>query len=132
MAPVSDAHLVHRLTMNLAVEPSEIGGIRRAVIRFLRECGLDSISDDVVLVIGELLANVHEHAQGVCELEILQEGEGLIVQVSDTVTSPPTLRRGSASAEAGRGLLLVDALTEHWETTITATGKVITCAFRTE
>ncbi|MER7043804.1 ATP-binding protein [Streptomyces jumonjinensis] len=119
------------MTMSLTAKPSEIGGIRRTVISFLQECGLDSISDDVALVVSELLANVHEHAQGVCDLEIRQEGEKLLVEVSDTVMAPPTLRSGSVSAEAGRGLLLVDALTEHWETTITATGKVITCAFRT-
>ncbi|MFF8956487.1 ATP-binding protein [Streptomyces sp. NPDC014894] len=131
MSPVSDTHRDIRLNLRLTVEPSEIGGIRHIVIQQLAEWECTAIVDDVVLVVGELLANVHAHAEGVCGLTVERRGERLVVRVSDTVMTPPALRAGSGSTETGRGLVLIDALTEHWETTITSTGKVITCTFTT-
>ncbi|GAA2250068.1 hypothetical protein GCM10010232_42390 [Streptomyces amakusaensis] len=131
MSPVSETHLAHRLNLRLNVEPSEIGGIRHTVIQHIGSWECAAIADDVILVVSELLANVHEHAEGVCELEIEHQDEGLVVKVSDTFMTPPTLGHRHGSAETGRGLLLVDALTDHWETTITGTGKVITCTFGT-
>ncbi|WP_190121513.1 ATP-binding protein [Streptomyces inusitatus] len=117
--------------MSLTVRPSEIRRIRRAVMDHLDGRGLGESAFDIALVVTELLANVHEHADGICELDIEPREGRLILTVRDTVMAPPTLRHDSPSAENGRGLLLVDALTEHWETTVTATGKVVTCTFRT-
>ncbi|MER5767639.1 ATP-binding protein [Streptomyces sp. NPDC001985] len=116
--------------MRLTVHPSEIRHIRRAVLDHLHGRGLGESAFDIALVVTELLANVHEHADGLCELEIEPRDGWLVLKVRDTVMAPPTLRRRSVSAETGRGLFLVDALTEHWETTVIATGKVITCTFR--
>ncbi|WP_086709863.1 ATP-binding protein [Streptomyces antimycoticus] len=130
MVPVAGVDTQSRLSMSLTVQPSELGSIRRAVIRQLRTWGLEEIVDDAVLVVTELLANVHKHAEGVCDLEIEHEAGRLIVRVSDTVMTPPTVRPRSTSAEIGRGLHLVGELTEHWETAITGTGKVVTCRFR--
>ncbi|MGW1977013.1 ATP-binding protein [Streptomyces sp. NPDC001889] len=119
------------LSWKVRVRPSELRSIRHRVASFLKGRGCSAAADDVVLVIGELLANVHEHAEGICDLDVTLHDKRVIVQVSDTVTTPPTPRPRSGAAEAGRGLLLVDALTDHWETTLTATGKVITCTFST-
>lgn len=116
--------------MSLAVEPSEIGRLRRSVTTTLKSWGLGDLAGDVALVVGELLANVHKHAESVGALEILVTGELLIVKVSDTIMTPPVLSESSPSAETGRGLLLVEALTERWETVITPTGKVVVCTFR--
>ncbi|MER5771010.1 ATP-binding protein [Streptomyces sp. NPDC001985] len=131
MASASEAQLVRSLNLCLAVEPAEISGIRHTVIQRLLQWNLAALSDDVTLVVSELLANVQEHAEGICELHVQLADQLLVVSVTDTVTATPALRRPSGIAEAGRGLLLVDALTDHWETTLTATGKVITCTFST-
>ncbi|MCM2388995.1 ATP-binding protein [Streptomyces albipurpureus] len=116
--------------MSLTVEPSKIGVIRRVVIDRLHDLGHGSAAPDVGLVVTEPLANVHKHAEGVCHLEIEPQGERLVLRLSDTVHAPPTTRRHSSSAETGRGLLLVEALTERWESGVTSTGKVVTCTFR--
>lgn len=118
------------LSMSLTVEPSKIGVIRRVVIDRLHDVGHGSAALDVGLVVTELLANVHKHAEGVCQLEIEPQGERLVLRLSDTVHAQPALRQHSDSAETGRGLLLVEALTEHWESGITPTGKVVICTFR--
>lgn len=131
MSPVVDIDVQRRLNMSLTIRPVELGRIRRAVIRRLCDWGFDEIAEEAVLVVVELLNNVHEHADGVCELDIEPVADQLVVRVSDTVMTPPTMRRRSSSAEAGRGLLLIEELADHWETTITSTGKVVTCTFRT-
>ncbi|MFE7130284.1 ATP-binding protein [Streptomyces sp. NPDC057638] len=120
------------LSLTLTVRPDELTGVRRRVIQSVRADGFGAIADDVGLVVGELLTNVHEHAEGVCEVEIHRAGARLVVRVSDTVPTPPTTlrHRPDGTAESGRGLLIVDALTECWHTTLTPTGKVITCVFR--
>jgi anti-sigma regulatory factor (Ser/Thr protein kinase) len=131
MQPVADVDADHRLNMSLIIQPSELGSIRRTVIRRLRDWGFDEVADDVVLVVVELLTNVYEHAEGACDLEIEPAADRLIVKVTDTMMTPLMMHPLSTSAEAGRGLLLVDELTEHWETAITNSGKVVTCTIRT-
>ncbi|MFF8956538.1 ATP-binding protein [Streptomyces sp. NPDC014894] len=116
--------------MSLTVRSSEIRRIRRAVTDHLHGRGLGETAFDIALVATELLANVQDHADGICELEVESRDDRIVLRVRDTVMAHPALRRRSASAENGRGLLIVDALTEHWESTVTATGKVVTCTFR--
>lgn len=119
------------LSMSLTVEPSKIGAVRRAVVNHLKDVGLKEAAPDVGLVVTELLANVHKHAEGICHLEIEPRGERLVLRLSDTVHNLPTVRQRSDCAETGRGLLLVAALTEHWKSDVTPTGKVVTCTFHT-
>lgn len=123
------ASVEHRLSMSLTVEPAGLRAIRHDIASRLGEWSLEAIADDVVSVVVELLTNVFEHAEGTCDLEIQALADQLFVRVSDTVITLPALRPRSSTAEEGRGLLLVDALTEHWETTSTASGKVVICMF---
>ncbi|MEU4498714.1 ATP-binding protein [Streptomyces sp. NPDC023998] len=119
-----------RLSMNLTVEPAGLRAIRHDIASRLGEWSLGAMADDVISVVVELLTNVFEHAEGTCDLEIQALADQLFVSVSDTVIAPPSISPHSSTAEGGRGLLLVDALTEHWETTITVSGKVVTCMFK--
>ncbi|MEO3972553.1 ATP-binding protein [Streptomyces sp. CAU 1734] len=111
-------------------ELAELGNLRRAIRKELTEWGLERLTDDAVLVIDELLANVHEHSGGTGELNIALGKDRLIVRVSDPDPTPPTPRTPAVTAESGRGLLLVDALTDHRETVITDMGKTVVCTFR--
>ncbi|NUK35537.1 ATP-binding protein [Streptomyces lunaelactis] len=116
--------------MSLTVEPAGLRAIRHDIASRLGEWSLGAVADDVVSVIVELLTNVFEHAEGTCDLEIQALADQLFVSVSDTVIALPAIRPRSSTAEEGRGLLLVGALTEHWETTITVSGKVVSCTFK--
>lgn len=124
------ASVEHRLNMSLTVEPAGLRAVRHDIASRLGEWGLGSIAGDVVSVVVELLTNVLEHAEGTCDLEIEALADQLFVRVGDTVMALPAMRPRSNTAEEGRGLLLVDVLTEHWETTITVSGKVVTCMFK--
>ncbi|WP_330330171.1 ATP-binding protein [Streptomyces sp. NBC_00536] len=68
---------------------------------------------------------VGEHSAG-CAVVILLRPKGLRVEVSDGSASPPRPAADPAPlADGGRGLLLVEAVTDRWGTYATATGKTV-------
>jgi anti-sigma regulatory factor (Ser/Thr protein kinase) len=74
---------------------------------------------DVVLLVGELVANsvVHANADESDEIvmEILIGPDVVRVAVTDSGSSSvPTVRPSNASVEGGRGLLLVEQLSDRW------------------
>ncbi|WP_416977062.1 ATP-binding protein [Streptomyces sp. T028] len=88
-------------------------------------------SYDVRLCVSELLTNVIDH---------VGEGTPVTVRVTDTsygrtrieVTDPdpralPVLLRATASEESGRGLALLDALTQGWGVEQGAGHKTVWC-----
>lgn len=86
--------------------------------------------DNVLLVVGELLANVANHAYDPrCELLLALEGDVLHIRVWDTSPDHPVCECPDDDEESGRGLLLIDALTrKRWtETRADAEGKEVHC-----
>ncbi|MER7405925.1 ATP-binding protein [Streptomyces sp. NPDC000070] len=107
----------------LRVECSREGFAR--VRSFTRETlhvwSLDNRYDDTTLVVTELTANAATHAApgaaGAPEIRLgfLLDPTHLLVTVSDPDDHPPVYTpAGSALEEHGRGLCLVDALSEEW------------------
>lgn len=74
---------------------------------------------DVVLLVGELVANCVVHADAGESDEIVMEiviGPDVVrVAVTDSGSSSvPTVRPSTATLEGGRGLLLVEQLSDRW------------------
>lgn len=90
-----------------------VGIMRRIAAARLRYCGLESMTDDVMLIVSELLTNALLHS-GTTEisLSITVEDGTLSVRVRDGMPGACTAQRPQDTAESGRGLLLVDALTK--------------------
>jgi anti-sigma regulatory factor (Ser/Thr protein kinase) len=83
---------------------------------------------DVVLLAGELVANSVVHANGDASREILVElvvaPDIIHVAVTDEGSpSVPTVRPRSATLESGRGLLLVEHLSDRWGITREGTSR---------
>ncbi|MFD8969927.1 ATP-binding protein [Streptomyces sp. NPDC059568] len=127
---VSVAGIEPELRLSLTVVPKELRRVRRDLVERLDSWGCAAVADVAVLVVVELLTNVHKHAGGRCELVVRLEAPCLLIAVSDPVSVVPAKRQQSDTAEDGRGLLLIDELTERWETVLTASGKEIRCAIR--
>ncbi|WP_149549833.1 ATP-binding protein [Streptomyces marokkonensis] len=102
--------------MRLAVGEHSARHVRRIVRPFLREWEMAELSDDIELGVTELLANVVRHVPGRrCALQLLRRPGGVRVEVADGSEEPPCVPVGSApDAESGRGLVLVDAVSEKW------------------
>jgi anti-sigma regulatory factor (Ser/Thr protein kinase) len=74
----------------------------------------ESLPEDLDLVLSELVGNALRHAGGVRGVTLARRDGCLRVTVLDDDDRPPTLREPDLERESGRGLLLVEALSEAW------------------
>ncbi|MFJ8075104.1 ATP-binding protein [Streptomyces sp. NPDC096176] len=89
--------------------------LRRILRAYLTSWELLEVADAAELALTELVANVVRHVPGRrCQTLMLLQGEGVRVEVSDGC---PRLPRPSVCGElaaGGRGLLLVEAVSDSW------------------
>jgi serine/threonine-protein kinase RsbW len=119
------AALVH-----LGPEVSSLGEGRRFVAKTLREWNVDEDTiEPVMLVANELVANaiVHAHSSPVLSLE--DAGLDLLLRVADDGPNLPVARRATPGDEGGRGLMLVEALSDRWGVDPSESGKSIWVTF---
>jgi anti-sigma regulatory factor (Ser/Thr protein kinase) len=101
----------------VAVLPPRAASATRARELVMSQCaawGLESIRDDLALVITELVANAVRHAGTDIEICVQPIEGGVRLEVRDKSTRPLRPRAALSSDEGGRGLLLVDALATRY------------------
>lgn len=112
------SHSRRHCVVELQALPLRIGQIRRIVSAQLRHWQLDPLIDRAALGVTELLSNVHRHAQPdkTCTVEIELRLGRLTVSVYDSDPRLPVLRAVEAGSleTSGRGLALVEAVSEAW------------------
>lgn len=124
-APQS-AVTVRVFTQRLSATPRGARLARYIALTQLHTWGIlhgTDVSDAVALIVAELAANAVTHGRVPgrdFELRLSLVPGNVRVEVSDTRTEPRPPAPGAVSAprpldEAGRGLLLVDALAARWE-----------------
>lgn len=101
---------------DLAMGEHSARHLRRILRLYLTRWGLLSVADAAELALTELIANVVRHVPGRrCQtLFFLLPGRGVRVEVADASPRLPHAVAGDALDEGGRGLLLVDAVTDSW------------------
>lgn len=85
--------------------------MRRIAAARLRYCGLETMTDDVMLILSELLTNALLHS-GTTEINLniaLQDGS-LHIAVRDGMPGSAEPKVAEHNAESGRGLMLLAAL----------------------
>lgn len=111
---------------------SSVPAARALAADACRQWQLPDLTDSVGLVMTELAANAVRHAGTAFEVIVTRGRWHLHLAVRDDAASPP--RRGGPDdeiASGGRGLLIVEALADHWGYTPTGDGKVTWATFRT-
>ncbi|MFF4171809.1 ATP-binding protein [Streptomyces sp. NPDC001744] len=112
--------------MGFTVGEHSAGHMRRILHMFLTRWDLVRLSDSATLALTELVANVVRHVPGRrCGVLILREPHGLRVEVSDGVSGAVFAKAADPLDEGGRGLVLVEAVTDRWGVTETAGGKTV-------
>ncbi|WP_158566961.1 ATP-binding protein [Actinomadura craniellae] len=102
--------------------------LTRRILREWRVAGAEDV-DDVVLVVDELVTNAVTHGCGPVRLRLMVDGGVLVGEVGDG--SPVGPRRSGTDpggldwAEAGRGLLLVEALVAEYGVRVEGAGKTV-------
>jgi len=100
---------------------------RSAVREAMTGAGLEVILDDAVLLVSELVTNAVVHAGTQIELRVDIGPGSVLVEVTDyrPGTLPALRVKPDAEREAGRGMLLLDAVAKEWGTRHFAGGKAV-------
>ncbi len=97
---------------------------RRLTRNTLRDWGLLSLAEDAETIVGEFVANAVTHAAPAAGdrkpaaehfgLRLLRRTGEVICAVLDPSDAAPVLKEPGGAEEAGRGLQMVDALSDVW------------------
>jgi hypothetical protein len=105
--------------------PQSARAARRLTRNTLRDWGLGSLAEDAETIVGEFVANAVTHAADVAAegrrvgadnlgLRLLRRTGEVICAVLDPSDVAPVLKTTASIEESGRGLQMVDALSDVW------------------
>jgi hypothetical protein len=108
--------------------PQSARTARRLTRNTLRDWGLTFLAEDAETIVGEFVANALTHAAGVVSevppsrkqaaenlgLRLFRRTGEVICAVLDPSDSAPVLKAPASVEESGRGLQMVDALSDVW------------------
>ncbi|MBU6530729.1 ATP-binding protein [Streptomyces mayonensis] len=112
----------------------QVHGMRRALRVHLEHWGLHELTDAAEICASELVANVIKHVgpETPSTLVASLSGSRLRIEVHDPdARALPTLTEASLDAETGRGMMLVDGVSDRWGVELAGDHKVTWCEFRT-
>ncbi|MFF2407315.1 ATP-binding protein [Streptomyces sp. NPDC058092] len=115
-------------------EPEEVAALRRIMRLHLRLWGLSDVADAAETCVSELVANVIRHvgAGTPSTLVVAMNGTHLRVALRDPDTRAlPTLLSAGPDDESGRGLAMLDAVSERWGVILGAESKLVWCDLAT-
>ena len=116
--------------VHLTPDASSLRAGRRFVAETLQDWQVDeAFIEPVILVANELVANAIVHARSAPVLSLAETGADLTVRVADNSPSEPVPRAATTSEAGGRGLLMVEALADHWGFDAHSSGKVVWVRF---
>jgi GAF domain-containing protein/anti-sigma regulatory factor (Ser/Thr protein kinase) len=106
--------------------PDAVMHARRFTARTLRSWKVTQEMDAALLVVSELVTNAMVHTRGEVRLDLTLTGDRLRVAVSDSSPRAPA-RQASVDWEStgGRGLLLVEAVSQSWGSVPLSGGKQV-------
>lgn len=123
-----------RLQQHVAPGDPEALALARHMIRAaVRAWGVRDRADEIELVADELITNVLLHTEGsaIVTLRALDGSDHRIrIEVEDSSSALPRRRDAGEDGVSGRGLLLVDRLTDVWGVEARGGGKAVWCEFR--
>jgi anti-sigma regulatory factor (Ser/Thr protein kinase) len=121
--------------MELGALPGAVTCARLHARQILWEWGYSAAGDTVELLVSELVTNAMYASRAMNQdiplrFWLLSDKTRVVISVWDGNPHPPVRRPISADAESGRGLLLVETLSDQWDWYAHQTfgGKVVWCA----
>ncbi|WOX26536.1 SpoIIE family protein phosphatase [Streptomyces solicathayae] len=113
-------------------DPEALSSARHMVRAAVRAWGAGARADEIELVADEMMTNALMHTDGgaIVTLRMLGGPERrLRVEVEDRSSALPRRRDAGESGVSGRGLLLVDRLSDVWGVEPRGSGKCVWCEF---
>jgi anti-sigma regulatory factor (Ser/Thr protein kinase) len=100
-----------------SAEPEEVAGLRRLMRLHLELWDLHELADVAQLCVSELVANVIKHVGPGTPSMLAVSMNGIRLQIEVHDPNPralPVLTDAADDAEGGRGMALIDAITDRW------------------
>jgi anti-sigma regulatory factor (Ser/Thr protein kinase) len=126
-------------TRALGADAGSVRAGRDFTVATLRRWGTAERSQDIAIVVSELLTNALRHALPLTggdrpgqpiRLGLLDRGSFVLCAVADPSRAAPVPQTPGSLAETGRGLHIICALSDQWGyTTTTDAGKVVWAMF---
>ena len=126
-------------TRALGAQAGSVRAARDFTVATLRRWGTAHSSQDIAIVVSEMVTNALRHAlpgpgdtgpRRPVRLGLLQQGPWVLCAVADPGTAVPVPRTPGSLAEAGRGLQMICAFSDLWGyTTPGEAGKVVWAMF---
>ncbi|MET8681770.1 ATP-binding protein [Streptomyces sp. NPDC004647] len=111
--------------------PSSLQQVRHYTRSTLEQWGLSACADDAAMVVNELATNALRHALSRQEpdnagwLGLIHTANAVTCAVKDPSPLEPASLNADLLALRGRGLRIVNALTDSWGYSATGTGKTV-------
>jgi anti-sigma regulatory factor (Ser/Thr protein kinase) len=107
------------------VSPSQVSAVRACVRKVCADHGIDhDRCDDAQLAVSELLGNALRHGSEPVDVDVSWSEAGVLVSVCDARPTLPQPRDSTQpTAESGRGMFLVEAVSQSWGCELTGGGK---------
>ncbi|MFI6507126.1 ATP-binding protein [Streptosporangium sp. NPDC050855] len=110
----------------LPATPLSVRDARSMVRRELCLWGADELLDDCLLVVSELVTNAVEHGGAACALRIRGNEDLVQGELFDHGEGTPRVCDRDMDATGGRGLQIVESLTDDWGVThLPSGGKIV-------
>jgi anti-sigma regulatory factor (Ser/Thr protein kinase) len=110
-------------SLRLPADAAAVSWARGWAPQLCQQWNAGDVCDDAALLLSELVSNSILHAGTELLVELSNADNTILIAVTDGSTRPARLRPSAPLAEAGRGLMLVDALSTRWGVTAWPTGK---------
>ena len=110
-------------SLRLPADPAAVRKARTWAAGLCGQWNAGDVCDDAALLVSELVSNAIRHAGTEMLVELSIAGSVVLIAVTDGSTRPVRARTSTPMNEAGRGLLMVDALSTRWGVTAWPTGK---------
>ncbi|MFD3875164.1 ATP-binding protein [Streptomyces sp. NPDC058623] len=105
-----------------------VGHMRRVVAALLRHLAPDSLVDTAELIVSELVTNALKHGKGEVQVSMVLTATHVRLAVSSAHPGGrPEVRAAAPDDECGRGLALVEALSDEWGTSDAGTETWALC-----
>jgi anti-sigma regulatory factor (Ser/Thr protein kinase) len=138
--PVGRGRLPRLATRTLGTSAGSVPAARDFTLATLHQWSVAERSDDIAIVVSELLTNALRHAPPApggnirprrpIRLGLLQPGPCLLCAVADPGRAAPVPQAPDFLAETGRGLHIICALSDRWGySPLSDTGKVVWAIF---
>ena len=119
-----------QVTRRLPPTPASVFVSRRFAAQVMRLWSVpEETSASVELVVSELATNAARHSEDTIEVRLFRSGSSVRVSVGDSSHRMPHLYDADEEMTSGRGLFLVEAVSDRWGVDSDGLGKSVWCEF---